>query len=54
MVNYSVHETAIVDDGAKIGAGSRVWHWAHICGEAVVGHDCSFGQNVFVGNKGWL
>ena len=46
-----VHETAIVDDGATIGEGSRVWHWVHICRGAVIGEGCSFGQNVFVGNK---
>ena len=49
--NYSVHDTAVIDDGAKIGCGSRVWHWVHICGEAVIGKNCSLGQNVFVGNK---
>lgn len=48
---YTKHDTAIVDEGAQIGAGSRVWHWAHICGGAKIGADCSFGQNVFVGNK---
>lgn len=48
---YQCHETAIIDDGALIGSGTRVWQWAHICGGAVVGKDCSFGQNVFVGNK---
>lgn len=46
-----VHETAIVDKGACIGAGSRIWHWAHICGGAVIGENCSFGQNVFVANR---
>lgn len=51
MSNYTVHPTAIVDDGAQIGENSRVWHWAHICGQAIIGRDCSFGQNVFVGNK---
>jgi UDP-2-acetamido-3-amino-2,3-dideoxy-glucuronate N-acetyltransferase len=51
MSEYSVHDTAIVDEGAQIGSGTRVWHWAHICAEAVIGNDCSFGQNVFVGNK---
>jgi len=50
-MDYQVHETAIIDNGATIGKGSRIWHWAHICGEAVIGKDCSFGQNVFVGNK---
>jgi UDP-2-acetamido-3-amino-2,3-dideoxy-glucuronate N-acetyltransferase len=46
-----IHETAIVDEGAVIGEGCRVWHWVHICGGAVIGENCSLGQNVFVGNK---
>jgi UDP-2-acetamido-3-amino-2,3-dideoxy-glucuronate N-acetyltransferase len=50
-MNYSKHETAIVDDGAQIGTDTRVWHWAHICGGAVIGSKCSLGQNVFVGNR---
>lgn len=50
-MNYKVHDTAIVDEGAQIGEGSRVWHWVHICGGAQIGKNCSFGQNVFVGNK---
>jgi len=45
-----IHPTAIVDDGAQLGNGTRVWHWVHICGGARIGEDCSFGQNVFVGN----
>jgi len=45
------HETAIVDEGAQIGAGSRIWHWVHISGGAKIGEKCSFGQNVFVGNN---
>ena len=49
--NYTVHETAIVDAGAQIGEGSRVWHWAHVCGQAKIGKGVSLGQNVFVGNK---
>jgi len=49
--SVSVHSTAIVDDGACIGAHSRVWHWVHICSGAVIGQRCSFGQNVFVGSK---
>ena len=47
----TIHPTAIVDEGATIGAGSRVWHWVHICSGAVIGERCSFGQNVFVGNR---
>ena len=50
-MNYQKHETAIVDEGAKIGEGSRVWHWAHVCGGAQIGKGVSLGQNVFVGNK---
>ncbi|MCP4552054.1 MAG: N-acetyltransferase [Bacteroidetes bacterium] len=49
--NIYVHETAIVDEGAQIGGGSRVWHWVHICSGAVIGKGVSLGQNVFVGNK---
>lgn len=51
MSRYQVHETAIVDAGATIGDGCRIWHWAHICAGARIGKECSFGQNVFVGNK---
>jgi UDP-2-acetamido-3-amino-2,3-dideoxy-glucuronate N-acetyltransferase len=47
-MSYFRHETAIVDDGATIGAGSRVWHWTHVSGGAVIGEKCSLGQNVYV------
>jgi UDP-2-acetamido-3-amino-2,3-dideoxy-glucuronate N-acetyltransferase len=50
-MNYQVHETAIIDKGAQIGDGSRVWQWVHICGGAKIGFGVSLGQNVFVGNK---
>ena len=50
-MNYQLHPTAIVDDGAEIGEGSRVWHWVHVCGGARIGNGVSLGQNVFVGNK---
>jgi Serine acetyltransferase len=46
-----VHESAIIDDGAQIGEGTRIWHWVHVCGGAVIGRNCSLGQNVFVGNR---
>jgi UDP-2-acetamido-3-amino-2,3-dideoxy-glucuronate N-acetyltransferase len=49
--NYFAHETAIIDEGAEIGEGSCIWHWAHISGGAKIGKKCSFGQNVFVGNN---
>ncbi|MBT8764694.1 UDP-2-acetamido-3-amino-2,3-dideoxy-D-glucuronate N-acetyltransferase [Metapseudomonas boanensis] len=50
-MNYQVHSSAIVDDGAVIGEGSRVWHFVHVCAGARIGRECSLGQNVFVGNK---
>jgi UDP-2-acetamido-3-amino-2,3-dideoxy-glucuronate N-acetyltransferase len=46
----TIHATAIVDEGAQIGEGTRVWHWVHVCGRAKIGKGCSLGQNVFVGN----
>lgn len=49
-MSYQVHETAIIDTGAQIGAGTRVWHWTHICSGARIGVNCSLGQNIFVGN----
>lgn len=47
----TIHSTAIVDAGAELGDGTRVWHWVHVCGGAVIGRNCSLGQNVFVGNR---
>ena len=46
-----VHETAIVDDGARIGSNTRIWHWVHVCTGARIGENCSLGQNVFIGNN---
>lgn len=46
-----IHPTAIVDEGAAIGDGTRVWHWVHVSSKAVIGARCSLGQNVFVGNR---
>lgn len=51
MNDVFIHPSAIVDDGAQIGSGSKVWHFSHICAGARVGQGCSFGQNVFVGNN---
>lgn len=50
MTHYQ-HPSAIVDDGAKIGEGSRIWHFVHVCGGARIGAGVSLGQNVFVGNQ---
>ncbi len=51
MKDVQIHPTAVIDAGAEIGAGSKIWHWVHICGEAKIGERCVLGQNVFVGNK---
>lgn len=48
---WTAHETAIIDDGARIGDRTRIWHWTHVCGGALIGEDCSLGQNVFVANR---
>jgi UDP-2-acetamido-3-amino-2,3-dideoxy-glucuronate N-acetyltransferase len=49
-MEQAIHPSAIVDAGATLGAGTRVWHFAHVCGGARIGAGCSLGQNVFVGN----
>ena len=50
-MNYQVHQTAIVEEGAKIGANSKIWHWTHVCAGAEIGSEVSLGQNVYVANK---
>ena len=47
-VDYYAHPTAVVDAGARIGAGSKVWHFCHLMPDCELGPDCSLGQNVFV------
>lgn len=51
MQNVQIHPSAIVDEGAQIGEGSRIWHFVHVCAGAKIGKGVSLGQNVFVGNK---
>ena len=50
-MNVTIHPSAIIDKGAQIGEGSRIWHFVHVCGGARIGKNVSLGQNVFVGNK---
>lgn len=45
---YFSHESAIVDEGAVIGKGSKIWHFCHVMGKSILGEDCNLGQNVFV------
>lgn len=45
---YYAHPTAVLDDGCRVGAGCRIWHFTHVSAGAVLGEACSLGQNVFV------
>lgn len=48
---YFAHHSAFVDNGAKIGSNTKIWHFSHVMGGAEIGSDCSLGQNVFVANQ---
>jgi UDP-2-acetamido-3-amino-2,3-dideoxy-glucuronate N-acetyltransferase len=48
MATFHAHPTAVIDEGANIGADTRIWHFAHVCGKARIGERCSFGQNTMV------
>ena len=45
-----IHPSAIVDEGATLGEGTKVWHFAHVCAGARIGANCVLGQNVYVAN----
>ena len=57
-----IHETAIVEDGAKIGEGTRIWHHAHVRSGSEIGSGCNIGKNCYIdaganignGVKGWV
>ena len=46
--DYFAHETAVIDEGCKIGKGSKIWHFSHIMSDAVLGEKCNIGQNVVI------
>jgi len=48
MTDAVIHESSYVDDGAVVGAGTRIWHFCHVMPGAVIGTGCSLGQNVVV------
>lgn len=48
---YFAHESAYVDEGAQVGQGSKIWHFAHIMPKAIIGENCSIGQNVLISNN---
>ena len=48
MAEYFAHPTAIIDDGAEVGEGTRIWHWCHIMKGARVGENCNIGENALI------
>jgi UDP-2-acetamido-3-amino-2,3-dideoxy-glucuronate N-acetyltransferase len=48
MEDIFIHPSAVVDEGAVIGSGTKIWHFSHIMSGAVLGKQCNLGQNVFV------
>jgi len=51
IMKYFIHYSSYVDLGAKIGDGTKIWHFSHVMGKAVIGENCNIGQNVFVANN---
>lgn len=47
-MEYQAHETAVIDEGCRIGAGTRIWHFSHIMPDCVIGERCNIGQNVVI------
>ncbi len=47
-MEYYVHETAVIDEGAEIGSGTRIWHWCHVMKGAKIGANCNIGENAFI------
>lgn len=45
---YYAHETAVIDEGCEIGAGTRIWHFSHLMGGCRIGEACNIGQNVVI------
>ncbi len=52
MQDFFAHETAIVDEGCLIGAGTKIWHYSHIMEGCVLGERCNIGQNVVFSSPG--
>ena len=46
--NYFSHETAVIDEGCEIGAGTKIWHFSHIMPRCIIGENCNIGQNVVI------
>jgi len=51
MSGYFAHESSVIDPGALIGEGTKIWHFCHVMPRAIIGERCNIGQNVFVDNN---
>lgn len=51
MTNYYAHDSSIIDEGAQIGEGTKIWHFCHVFGTAVIGKNCNIGQNVMIASE---
>lgn len=47
-MSYYAHDTAVIDEGSKIGTGTKIWHFSHVMPNSVIGEKCNLGQNVVV------
>ncbi len=47
-MDYTAHPTAVIDEGAEIGTGTKIWHFSHIMGPCRIGENCNLGQNVVI------
>jgi len=50
-MKYFKHETAIIDEGCRIGNGTKIWHFSHIMTNCAIGENCNIGQNVFIASE---
>ena len=48
MTDYFVHDSSYVDEGCRIGKGTKIWHFSHIMSGCTIGEDCNIGQNVVI------
>lgn len=51
MTDFFIHESSYIDDGAKVGKNTKIWHFSHIMSNCVIGNDCNIGQNVVISPK---
>jgi len=50
-MDFFVHESSVIDNGANIGSGTKIWHFSHIMKDSIIGKNCNIGQNVVISPK---